>query len=68
MNNEIDERTDIRDQVLSARTIPEIEAARARLGNWLLAHPRDLGAAVGLGQLRRRQMAIEALDTGREKL
>jgi hypothetical protein len=37
--------------VLSARTLPEIRAARAALAAWLARHPEDGGSEAGFEQL-----------------
>jgi hypothetical protein len=55
--NEARER--VSDQVLSARTLPEIEAAKQVLREWMKAHPEEQGMRAGFEQLYTIQEIIE---------
>lgn len=45
--------------VLSARTLPEIEAAKQVLREWMKAHPEEQGMRAGFEQLYTMQEIIE---------
>ncbi len=45
--------------VLSARTLPEIEAAKQVLREWMKAHPEEQGMRAGFEQLYTIQEIIE---------
>jgi hypothetical protein len=60
MSTPLDEaRTKITRQVLGARTLPEIAAARQTLREWLAAHPDEQGMRWGFEQLAQMQEAAE---------
>ena len=45
--------------MLSARTLPEIEAAKQVLREWMKAHPKEQGMRAGFEQLYTIQEIIE---------
>jgi len=60
MDNDINEaRERVSEQVLSARTLPEIEAAKQVLREWMKAHPEEQGMRAGFEQLYTIQEIIE---------
>ncbi len=50
--------------VLSARTLPEIEAAKQVLREWMKAHPEEQGMRAGFEQLYTIQEIIEEEEAG----
>lgn len=61
MNNDLNEaRERVSQQVLSADTLPEIEAAKQVLREWMKAHPNEQGMRAGFEQLYTIQEMIEA--------
>ncbi len=50
-------------QVLDATTLPEIEAARHILREWMMAHPEEQGMRDGFEQLSLMQDIAEAEET-----
>src|SRR5205807_859434 len=50
-----DARSQLTQQVLGARTLPEIAAARQTLRDWLAAHPEEQGMRWGFEQLSQMQ-------------
>ncbi len=51
--------------VLSARTLPEIEAAKQVLREWMKAHPEEQGMRAGFEQLYTIQEIIEGEEAER---
>ena len=49
-------------QVLSARTLPEIEDARQSLREWMQRHPEERGMRAGFEQLAQMQEIAEMLE------
>ena len=59
--SDVDEaRERVSDQVLRANTLPEIEAAKQILREWMKAHPEEQGMRAGFEQLYTIQEIIEA--------
>lgn len=57
---DIDEvRERVSEQVLTANTLPEIEAAKQVLREWMKAHPEEQGMRAGFEQLYTIQEIIE---------
>lgn len=52
-------RERVSEQVLSADTLPEIEAAKQVLREWMRAHPEEQGMRAGFEQLYTIQEIIE---------
>lgn len=60
LDNELNEaRERVSDQVLRANTLPEIEAAKQVLREWMKAHPEEQGMRAGFEQLYTIQEIIE---------
>lgn len=58
--SDVDEaRERVSDQVLRANTLPEIEAAKQILREWMKAHPEEQGMRAGFEQLYTIQEIIE---------
>ena len=55
----------VTDQVLSANTLPEIEAAKQILRAWMKDHPEEQGMREGFEQLYTIQEIIEDDEAGR---
>jgi hypothetical protein len=55
-----DARDQLTRQVLGARTLADIAAARQSLRDWLAAHPEEQGMRWGFEQLAQMQEAAEA--------
>jgi len=53
--------------VLSARTLPEIEAAKQVLREWMKAHPEEQGMRAGFEQLYTIQEIIENEEAERRR-
>jgi len=54
------ERERLTNRVLDATTLPEIEAARAALRDWIRRHPEDAGMCDAFEQLAMMQEIAEA--------
>lgn len=60
IDNDINEaRERVSEQVLTANTLPEIEAAKQALREWMKAHPEEQGRRAGFEQLYTIQEIIE---------
>lgn len=60
LNNDLNEaRERVSEQVLRANTLPEIEAAKQVLREWMKAHPEEQGMRAGFEQLYTIQEIIE---------
>jgi len=60
IDNDINEaRERVSEQVLTANTLPEIEAAKQALREWMKAHPEEQGRRAGFEQLYTMQEIIE---------
>ena len=55
----------VANQVLSARTLPEIEAAKQVLRAWMKDHPEEQGMREGFEQLYTIQEILEDEEAGR---
>ena len=66
MNNELDlDRERVTKQCLSADSLPEIEAAKQVLREWMQAHPEEQGMRAGFEQLYTIQEIIETEEAER---
>lgn len=66
LDNELNEaRERVSEQVLSANTLPEIEAAKQVLREWMKAHPEEQGMRAGFEQLYTIQEIIEGEEAER---
>ena len=60
LNTDLNEaRERVSEQVLSADSLPEIEAAKQVLREWMKAHPEEQGMRAGFEQLYTIQEIIE---------
>src|SRR4051794_5934032 len=59
MKDRTDARTQLTQQVLGAKTVAEIGAARQALRDWLTAHPDEQGMRWGFEQLAQMQEIAE---------
>jgi len=62
-----DARERVSEQVLTANTLPEIEAAKQVLREWMKAHPEEQGMRAGFEQLYTLQEIIEDEEAGRAR-
>ncbi len=68
LNNDLNEaREQVSEQVLSANTLPEIEAAKQVLREWMKAHPEEQGMRAGFEQLYTIQEIIEEEEAERAR-
>ena len=66
LNTDLNEaRERVSKQVLSADTLPEIEAAKQVLREWMKAHPEEQGMRAGFEQLYTIQEIIEGEEAER---
>jgi len=62
-----DARERVSEQVLTANTLPEIEAAKQVLREWMKAHPEEQGMRAGFEQLYTLQEIIEDAEAERAR-
>jgi hypothetical protein len=59
-------RTQLVEQVLNARIVEDVVAAREALHGWLAVYPDDWGARYAFDHLHRLEQSLELIAAGRE--